>query len=136
MWPYQDEDPEPIGAGDVNGDGLADILVVHGAQGRAWVVFGKDDMSPVDVLDIESGLGGFSISEVGGIAADPLLGDIDGDGLGEIGLWTSSWAETRVIMGAAASAGGKLRACTESRDRRQVRRVGGAFLAAQQSRCD
>ena len=46
-------------AGDVNGDGLADVLIgakrVDGYTGRSYVVFGKDDGCAVDLSEIASG---------------------------------------------------------------------------------
>jgi hypothetical protein len=56
------------GAGDLNGDGLADIVVgAPGADpngldsGRTYVVFGKTDSEKVDLLDVAQGIGGFAI---------------------------------------------------------------------------
>ena len=44
------------GAGDVNGDGLADLVV--GSGGGAYVVFGKSSTSPVDLSALGAGAGG------------------------------------------------------------------------------
>ena len=82
------------GAGDVNGDGLADLIV--GAQladpggdsnaGESYVVFGKADSAPVDLAAL--GSGGFRID---GINADDFAGrsvsgagDVNGDGLTDL----------------------------------------------------
>ena len=43
------------GAGDVNGDGLADLVV--GSGGGAYVVFGKSSTSPVDLSALGAGAG-------------------------------------------------------------------------------
>jgi hypothetical protein len=84
-------------AGDVNGDGLADILV--GAQlgdtatayngGRTYVVFGKSSTAPLALSDLEAGRGGGFV--VDGEAREDRsgnsvasAGDINGDGLGDI----------------------------------------------------
>ena len=84
------------GAGDVNGDGLADIVM--GAPGTpttfyssAFVVFGKADGAAVSVTDIAAGAGGgFAIE-----AASPSdqagasvagLGDVNGDGLDDVAV--------------------------------------------------
>jgi len=86
------------GAGDVNGDGLADVIV--GAQGadpggrmsagRSYVVFGKRTTGPVELSGIESGTsaGGFVIN--GSNASDfsggsvSGAGDVNGDGLADV----------------------------------------------------
>jgi len=78
-------------AGDINGDGLADLLVggpiVNGGAGVTYVVFGKSSGSQIDLDDVVAGVGGFEItggnrleffSEAAGV------GDINGDGLGDI----------------------------------------------------
>lgn len=81
------------GGSDIDGDGLDDVLV-GAAQadgnslvnsGRVFVVHGKQDGDPVDLLDVEDGIGGFAID---GIATEDRagdavagLGDVDGDGL-------------------------------------------------------
>ena len=82
------------GAGDVNGDGLADLIVgASGADsggesyaGESYVVFGKAGTTPVDLATL--GAGGFSID---GIDADDFsgrsvsgAGDVNGDGLADL----------------------------------------------------
>jgi hypothetical protein len=84
------------GGGDVNGDGLADVMLgapgvdVDGgsAQGRAYVVFGKNGTASVEVTDVVAGTGGFVLDgeadfdfagwSVGG------AGDLNGDGIGDM----------------------------------------------------
>lgn len=83
------------GAGDVNGDGLADLLIgaPHGAPaagaegGRAYVVFGRSSGS--SVIDLAAlGSGGFVIN--GAAAGDngggsvAAAGDVNGDGLADL----------------------------------------------------
>jgi hypothetical protein len=77
------------GAGDVNGDGMDDVLVGaprHGgngfATGRSYVVFGKVDTMMVHAASL--GAGGFTID--GDVAGDQFgiavggAGDVNGDG--------------------------------------------------------
>ncbi len=73
-------------AGDVNGDGLGDLIV--GASGRSYVVFGKTTGTRVQLTDITAGFGGFTIN---GEAENGLSGrsvsaavDVNGDGLADL----------------------------------------------------
>lgn len=94
-------------AGDVNGDGLADLVVgdpnaspngrLH--SGRAYLVFGKTDTEAVNLSSIAAGTGGFAID--GEAAGDwaghsvSTAGDVNGDGLAD------------VLIGARNADGGK-----------------------------
>src|SRR3954447_15249925 len=83
------------GAGDVNGDGLADLIVgAFGADpngdysGQSYVVFGKACGTAVELSDIAAGQGGFALN---GIGAGDLsgrsvseAGDVDGDGSADL----------------------------------------------------
>ncbi len=79
------------GAGDVNGDGFADVIIgapaEAGAAGRAYVVYGKSDNTAIDLSDLASGTGGIAID---GAAGDRLgdavsnAGDVNGDGYGDL----------------------------------------------------
>jgi hypothetical protein len=83
-------------AGDVNGDGLADLLVSayindpNGVTdaGRAYVVYGKATTAAVELSEIAKGNGGFAIN--GGTSNDYLgwsvsaAGDVNGDGLADL----------------------------------------------------
>jgi hypothetical protein len=75
-------------AGDVNGDGLADLIVGKlSTEGSAAVVFGKSTGTRIDLSALGSGSGGFLISgmwidEIG--MSVSAAGDVNGDGLGDL----------------------------------------------------
>jgi hypothetical protein len=82
-------------AGDVNGDGIDDILIgaknVYGTDGAAYVVFGVDGgVAGIDLADIANGIGGFRITNQDLPFSDTQLGravaagDINGDGFDDI----------------------------------------------------
>ena len=109
------------GAGDVNADGLADVVV--GARsadpssrtnaGSAWVVFGKATSATVDLNAL--GAGGFRID--GAVAGDAAgtsvgrAGDLNGDGYADVVVGApaadfnarSSSGSAYVVLGSAAS---------------------------------
>ncbi len=80
--------------GDVNGDGLADVVVTTGStysggghpDSRFFVVFGKVDGLPVDLADIDAGLGGYVVDPEGGVIGTTIdfAGDVNGDGAGDM----------------------------------------------------
>ncbi len=82
-------------AGDVNGDGFADLIVGArydepngSSSGASFVVFGKTDGSAVELSNIESGSGGFVINGVsaGDFSSFPVsnAGDVNGDGFDDL----------------------------------------------------
>ena len=81
------------GAGDVNGDGLADLIVgsptlgLYGTEiGESYVVFGKKDGSPVELNSL--GTAGFTILGIGLYTSTARsvsgAGDVNGDGLADL----------------------------------------------------
>ncbi len=82
-------------AGDVNGDGLSDLIVgANGADpngsysGRSYVVFGKASIMPIELSDVRAGAGGFAMEgeAVGDYAGHSVsgAGDVNGDGLADL----------------------------------------------------
>ncbi len=82
------------GAGDVNGDGLADLIVGAtsadpggvSSAGESYVVFGKANGAAVELSDVAAGTGGFVINGVGGHSGISVsgAGDVNGDGLADL----------------------------------------------------
>lgn len=84
------------GAGDVNGDGLSDVLIGASSadpggrnlSGRSYVVFGKADGTAVELSDITAGNGGFVLNGVNPSDNSGLsvsgAGDVNGDGYSDV----------------------------------------------------
>ncbi len=83
-------------AGDVNGDGLADLIVgapysdpaAVNSAGRSYVVFGKNNNTPIDLSAVAQGTGGFVINgqsayDTSGFSVSSA-GDVNGDGLADL----------------------------------------------------
>jgi len=86
------------GAGDVNGDGLSDVLVSGLAASRpptsVFVVFGKRDTNAVDLASL--GTGGYVIRSdqdfVNHVIGSPA-GDVNGDGRADIAIAIDTWGD-------------------------------------------
>lgn len=89
----QDDDlgEEIVGNADVNGDGLADLLIgspdwdtwPQRNTGAAYVVFGKSTTEPVALS--APGSSGYRVGGIGG-GSPALLGDMSGDGRAELAV--------------------------------------------------
>jgi hypothetical protein len=79
------------GAGDVNGDGFADVIVgapTYYSTGRSYVVFGKTTTDKMDLSDVAQGMGGFALEgealwDLSGLSVSGA-GDVNGDGLADV----------------------------------------------------
>jgi hypothetical protein len=78
------------GGGDVNGDGLSDVVVgaLPPTAGRIYAVHGKGDGAAVDVADLALGMGGFAMDgeqnmDGAGFSVG-MGGDVNGDGLADL----------------------------------------------------
>ena len=82
-------------AGDVNGDGLGDLIVgtrnsdpsPGSNDGKSYVVFGKTSGTSIELSDIEAGAGGFVINSLAKAHSGyrvSAAGDVNGDGLGDV----------------------------------------------------
>ena len=87
-------------AGDVNGDGLADLITsspgANSGNGRSFVVFGKTSTGAVDLAAVAAGTGGFVIEgysdSVFGGSSVSGAGDVNGDGLADV-IVGAKWAD-------------------------------------------
>jgi Ca2+-binding RTX toxin-like protein len=75
-------------AGDVNGDGLHDLLIGAPEAGAAYVVYGQAGHAAVSLADVAAGSGGFRIQAeaAGDLAGMVVLGgqDLNRDGMADL----------------------------------------------------
>lgn len=111
-------------AGDVNGDGLRDLVVgapgLIGTDGAAYVVFGIDAGVPdeVDLATLTANGGGFVLNGTSGQNLGTIVssaGDLNGDGYDDIVVNAPTSSEAYVVFG-KASGFGALDAATLSGD--------------------
>lgn len=70
---------EISGVGDINGDGLADMLITLTDEEETLVAFGRPDAENVALNDLRAGIGGYSVN--GTLSEARGAGDVNGDGL-------------------------------------------------------
>ena len=72
-------------AGDVNGDGFADVMISGLLEDATYLVFGKADGTTVSLDEVEAGTGGFRLATgATRIESFSAAGDVNGDGLADI----------------------------------------------------
>lgn len=107
--------PEAISAaGDVNGDGLGDIVVgapdagdlIGPATGAAYVIFGSAHPEDVDLADFDLGTQGDRGFKIRGLGPEAFTGaavagldDLNGDGYGEIMVSSPGASRVHVVFG-------------------------------------
>jgi VCBS repeat-containing protein len=98
------------GVGDVNADGLDDVIVGAyygaGGSGQAYVVFGKSSSVPVNLSDVANGTGGTIGFAINHPTANGLMGisvagvgDINGDGRADLLVSAPNLGRTYVVFG-------------------------------------
>lgn len=81
--------------GDINDDGVNDLMVVQQFTGTAYVIFGSPSFDSTTTFDVSTmdGTNGFKIkhSSYMYISGAAYIGDVNGDGIADIALpeWTS-----------------------------------------------
>lgn len=102
------------GGEDVNGDGISDFIIAapltvpnDGSPGAVYVVFGDAALPPTIDLAALDGTDGFAIEGLSANdnlgASTQMLGDVSGDGIGDIGVTTQS-GDVYLIFGASTNA--------------------------------
>jgi Ca2+-binding RTX toxin-like protein len=91
-------------AGDVNGDGVDDLIIGASSAVEAYIVFGKSSWAGAPSLELETldGSNGFRITgESGSLTGRSVhtAGDVNGDGIADIIVGAPGFGESYVIFG-------------------------------------
>lgn len=124
------------GAGYVNGDGFADLIIgsyYGGQSGRSYVVFGKAGAAKIQLADVAQGIGGFAINgeRSNGYAGFSVCGagDMNGDGLDDVAL-TGAFGRAYVVFGKNGTGAVHLDDVVQGLGGFVIREEPGAFFAA------
>jgi hypothetical protein len=92
-------------AGDINGDGLDDLIINEGTEAgpstRTFVVFGRTSDAPISVSSLIAGSGGFLINSAISITDSDVVGDFNGDGLADMVVSAYQMTVNSVTTGGA-----------------------------------
>lgn len=103
-----------VGGADIDGDGYDDVLIaasgagdVSNRGGAVYLISGDSSVAGDDTIDTfaELTIGGSGNGDALGDGADPLLGDIDGDGTLDLVLSAATEAEVYLFLDVASLTG-------------------------------
>lgn len=87
-------------AGDINGDGIADMIIGDSSAGKSYVVFGKaDGFSPTLDISQLDGSNGFVIQGASDLREVSSAGDINGDGYDDLIVADAYRGKSYVVFG-------------------------------------